>query len=141
MLRLAAHFVERDETIVNIERRVFESLRHDWRGALLEFQDEMLMRGARFLVEVLGKTQQQNIAQKIEDRFFQGRVPPLRRRDRALDDGTVFVADRLARRDVGPIDRETGDRFANRASKRLEGEVATPADLLRQPVEHVAENG
>ena len=98
------------------------------------------MRGGRFLVEVLGKTQQQNIAQKIEDRFFQGRVPPLRRRDRALDDGTVFVADRLARRDVGPIDRETGDRFANRASKRLEGEVAKPAILLRQPVEHVAEN-
>ena len=94
MLRLAPHFVERDKTIINIERRVFESLRHDWRGALLEFQDEMFVRGARFLVEVFRKTQQQNIAQKIEDRFFQGRVPPLRRRDRALDDGTVFVAHR-----------------------------------------------
>ena len=42
--------------------------------------------------------------------------------------------------DVRAINRETRDRFAHRAGQRIEGEIAKPAVLLREPVEHVAQN-
>ena len=73
MLRLAADFVQRGQPVVNVERRILQALRHDRPGALLEFQNEMRVLGARFLVQIFRKTEEQNVAQKIEDRFFDAR--------------------------------------------------------------------
>ena len=140
MLRLAADFVQRGQPVVNVERRILEPLRHDRPRALLEFQNEMLVLGARFVVQVFGEPEQQNIAQKIEDRFFQRRVPSFRRRHRALNNRAIFFADGLARRDVSPINRKTGDRFANGARQGFQREIPEPPVLFRKPVEHVAEN-
>ena len=51
LLRLAAHFIERGQAIEEIKGRVLQSLGHDRPGALLKFQDEVHMLGARFLVK------------------------------------------------------------------------------------------
>ena len=115
MLRLAADFVQRREPVVNVKGGVLEPLRHDRPGALLKFQNEMHVRGARLVVEVFRKTEKQNVAQKIEDRFFDRRVAPFRGRDRALDDRAILLAHRLPGRDVSAVNRETGDRFAHGA--------------------------
>ena len=45
-----------------------------------------------------------------------------------------------AGREISPINREAGDRFAHSAAQRIEGEIAIPAILLRKPIEHVAED-
>ena len=138
MLRLASHFVQRRQPVVNIERRVLEPLRHDRPGALLEFQNEMRVRLPRFVVEIFRETKEQNVAQEIEDRFLERRISALRRDHGALDDGAIFFAHRLSGSDVGAVNREAGNRLAHRAGERLEGEIAKPAVFLRKPVEHVA---
>ena len=104
------------------------------------FRTKCACAGARFVIEIFRETEEQNVAQEIEDRFLQRRVAPFRRDDGALDDGAILLAHRLAGRDVSAIDREAGDRFAHRAGQRVEGEIAEPAIRFREPVEHVAEH-
>ena len=131
MLRLAADFVQRRQPVVDIESRVLESLRHDRAGHCWNFKDEMRVLGAGFLIEVLRETEEQDVAQEIEDRFFDRGIAPLGRGDRALDHGAICIAHRPAGRDVSSVNRETGDRFAHREGQRIEGEIAEPAILLR----------
>ena len=63
----------------------------------------MHVLGARLLVQVFRETEEQNVAQKIEDRFFERGIASLRRSDRALDHGAIGVAHRPAGREVGPV--------------------------------------
>ena len=140
LLRLAADLVQRGEPVVNIEGGILQSLGHDRPGALLELENEMRVLRARFFIQVFRKTKEQDVAQEIEDRFFDRRVAALGRRDRSLDDRAIVLAHRFSGRDVGSINRETGDRFANCAIQRIEGEIAEPAILLPKAIEHVAED-
>ena len=100
----------------------------------------MLVRLPRFVVQIFRKAEKQNIAQEIEDGFFQGRVPPLCGRDRALDNVAIFVADRLSRRHISPVNGETGDGFPDRARECVQREIAKPTILFREPVQHITEN-
>ena len=65
--------------------------------ALLEFENEMRVLRARFVVEIFRETQEQDVAQEIEDGFLDRRVAAFRRGDGALDHCAVLVADRLPR--------------------------------------------
>ena len=107
---------------------------------MLELEDEVRVRGAAFVIDVFRELKEEDVAQEIEDRFFDRRVAPFCGRDRAFDYRAIGVAHRLARRDVGPVNRKTGNRFTHRAAERLEREIAEPPVLLREPVEHAAEN-
>ena len=62
LLRLAAHFVQRSKSIESIKRSVFNALRHDWSGALLELQNKMDMSSVRLVVEIFRETEQEQIA-------------------------------------------------------------------------------
>ena len=77
LLRLAADFVERRQTVINVEHRVLESLRHDRPGELLEFENEMHVLLARLHIQVLRETKKQNVAEEIKDRFFHRRIATL----------------------------------------------------------------
>ena len=119
MLGFAPDFIQRGKPVVNIERRILQPLCHDWAGALLKFQDEMGMLLARLVIEIFGKTKHENIAEKMEDRFFERRVSSFRRGDGAFDDGAVLIADRVAGVDISSINRKTGNGFADRTSECL----------------------
>ncbi len=140
LLRLAADLVERRQPIVNIKDRVLEPFRHNRSGKLLEFEHEMHVLLARFRIEILRKTKQQDVAKKIEDRLFDRRIAPFGRGNRALDYLSIFVAHRLAGRKIRSIHGKAGDRFPDRARQRFEGEIAIPPVLLRQAVKHAAEH-
>ena len=140
LLRLAAHFVERSQTIVNVEHRVLESLGHDRAGSLLKLEHEMRVRLARWLIEILRKSEEQNVAQKIEDGFFDRRITSLSRGDCALDHLSILLAHRLARREISSINRKTRDRLLDGAAERFQREIAKPTILLGKPIDHVCEN-
>ncbi len=139
-LRFAADFVQRGQPVVDVKSGILQPLGHDRPGCLLEFQDEMDVLFAGFVVEVFRETEEQDVAQEIEDRFFERRVAPLGRSDRALDHGAIGFAHRAARREVGSINRKTGDCLAHRKGQGIEGIIAVPAIFLRDPVEHRAED-
>src|SRR4051794_41526754 len=105
-LRLAPDLIQRGETIVDIKDRILEPFRHDRAGSLLKLQDELSVGHARFVVEVLRKTEEQYVAQIIEDRFLDPRIAALRRCDGALDHGAIFICHRLDRREIGSVKRK-----------------------------------
>ena len=100
----------------------------------------MCVRGSCFGIEVLRKPENQNVTQKIEDGFFNRGVAAFGCGDGAFDHLSIFLVHRPARREIGSINRKTGDRFPHGAGQRFEGEIAIPAVLLGQPIDHVAEN-
>ena len=98
----------------------------------------MCVCGACFGTEVFRKPEKQDVAEKIENRFFDCRVSALGCGDCTLDYLPVFVAHRPAGGKISPINGKTGDRLADSARKRLECEVAIPSVLLGKPIDHVA---
>ena len=100
----------------------------------------MRVRGAPSIIEIWRKTEKQHVTQKIENRFFHRWVAALGRGDCALDDLSIFFAHGLAGREISSINGKAGDGFAHRARERLEREIAIPAVLLGQTIEHVAQN-
>src|ERR1700730_3449998 len=103
LFRLAAHFVERGQTVVNVEDRVFETLGHDRPGELLKFEHEMHVLFARLRIQVFRKTKKQNVAEKIEDRLLHRWIAAFGRSNRALDHLSILVADRLTGREISSI--------------------------------------
>ena len=98
------------------------------------------MCGARLLIEIFRKTEEQYIAHKIEDRFFDHRIPALGGRNSALDYLSILLPHWPAWGEISSINGKAGNRLAHGAGERFEREIAIPAILLRQPVDHVAEN-
>src|SRR5438034_684759 len=139
-LRFAADFVQRSQPVVDIRNRVLQSLCHDRSGELLKLENELRVRGTLLFVEVFRKTKEQKIEQEIKDRFFDCGIATFRRRHRALDHRAIFLAHWFPWFEISSIDGETGDRFAHRARQSFQGVVAKPTVLLRQPINHVAEN-
>ena len=90
MLRFAADLVERDEPVINVERRILQPLRHDRPGALLEFHHKVFVLGDTRRVRVRRELEQQNVAQKIEHRPLDARVAALGQRDGTVDHGAVL---------------------------------------------------
>ena len=92
LLRFAADFIQRRQPVVNVERSILETLRHDRAGALLEFENEMFVCAARAsVIHVFREMEEQNVAQKIKDRFFDSRVASFGRRHRAINHRAIFV--------------------------------------------------
>src|SRR5438105_4047217 len=85
LLWLAAHFVERGQTIVNVKHGVLETLRHNRAGELLKFEDEMHVFFAPLCIQVFRKPKKQNVPEKIEDRFLHRRIAAFGRSDCALN--------------------------------------------------------
>ena len=100
----------------------------------------MRVRLARWLIEILWKSEEQNVAQKIEDGFFDRRIASLSRGDCALDHLSILLAHRLARREISSINRKTRDRLLDGAAERFQREIAKPTILLGKPIDHVGEN-
>src|ERR1700720_3975423 len=94
----------------------------------------MRVLGARLGVEVWRKAKEQYVTKKIEDRFFHGRIAPLRPGDGAFDNLPIFLSHGLSGRQVRSVNRKTSDGLAHPARKRLEREIAIPAPLLGKPV-------
>src|ERR1700730_14682535 len=91
-------------------------------------------------IEIWLVPKEQHVPQIIEDRFVHGWVSAFRCANRTLDDLTIFLARRLTRREIGSINRKTGDSLAHGTRERLEREISIPAVSLGKPVEHVAQN-
>ena len=110
----STHLIHRDEAGVDVAGRVFQSLRHHRAGELLELQREvqLLAVAVHRRVAVIA-LQQQDAAQEIEDRRSHGFVAPFGASNRLLDVAAVAFADVAALVDVGAVDREAGDGFAN----------------------------
>src|SRR5262245_1662729 len=140
LLRFAAYFVERCQPIVNVKHSIFQSLGHHRARRLLKLQNEMRVRCASGSVEICWETEEQHLTQKSEDRFIHGWITSFGSADRALDDFTIFIADRVTRREIASVNRKAGDGFAPGPRERLKREIAVPAASLRQPIEHAAQN-
>ena len=137
--RLAADLVERDQAVVDVERGVLDPLgRHRGRH-LLELAGEPSLLGAVVLGERLGRLQQQHLADEAEDPAAQERVAGGRPPDGDLDGAAVGLVHPVVG-DVRAVDREGGDHGAQRLAEGVEGEVARPTALLRQPVELVGQH-
>src|SRR5919112_135255 len=67
-VRLAAHLVQRGERVVAVKGRVFEALRRDGAGQLLEAQHELAPLAALFRREAFGVFEQQHGGDEVEDR-------------------------------------------------------------------------
>src|SRR5438105_11312785 len=100
----------------------------------------MHVRRAPSGIEIWLETKEQHVLQITEDRLVHRWIPPFGGADRALHDLTIFFTHRLTRREVGSINRKTGDSLAHRTRKRLEREIAVPTTALGKPIEHVAQN-
>src|SRR6266700_187884 len=135
LLWLAAHFVERGQTVVNVKHGVLETLRHNRAGALLKFEDEMHMLFAPLCIQVLRKSKKQNVAEKIEGRFLHRRIAAFGRGDCALNYLSIFFAHRMAGGEISPINREAGDRLSHGAGERFKCKIAIPAIVSGKPVE------
>ena len=122
-LGIAADFVEREQQVVAVERRVLEPLRLHRPGVLLQLHRELqpLARlvgvGRRVAVAaivapggtpVVRSRAQHHLAEEVEERALHRRVAAPRARDRALDDGAVVGGPALLV-DVGAVDGEAGD--------------------------------
>src|SRR4029453_5835455 len=100
----------------------------------------MRVSSAGLGIEIFWEAEEQYVAKKIENRFFNCRVAALGRGDCTLDHLSIFFAHRPAGREISSINGKAGDGLAYGSRKRFQREVAIPAVLLREPVEHVAEN-
>ena len=136
--RVAADLVERDEAVVDVERRVLDALRHHRAGDLLELHHEGEQLRAVLRAETFDIAQEQRIAEEIEELARRARVAPLRLRDRLLDVLRVVVRDRLgAVRRVGAVDRQAGDHLAEGEGEAVEREIAVAAVALRDALQLV----
>ena len=131
---VAADLVQRRQPVVDVERRVLDTLgRHRGRH-LLELADEppllLLVRLRRRLRVV----QQQHVAHEMEQRRRDGRVAALGLVDGGDDVAAVAVG-HAAFRYVRAVNGEIGDDLAQGVAQAVEREVARPAVLLGQAVE------
>src|SRR5947199_5989889 len=100
----------------------------------------MRVGGPRVGIEDFRKSEEQNGAQKIKNRFLNRGVPALGCGNGVFDYWSIFLAYRPPRRHISSINRKTGDRLSHRPRKRFEGEIAIPAVLLGKPSDHVAQH-
>ena len=151
--RITADFVDREEHVEAVERRVFEPLRMDRPGVLLKLHGEaqplagVLLRRRRIAAApVVGQragvdvARQHHLAEDVEERRFHGRVAPPRAGDGAFQDGAVF-GDPAVLVHVGAVDREAGDDLGDDLAQAVAREVARLAAALGNAVEHVREHG
>src|SRR5207253_2092935 len=124
------------QPVVNVKHRVLQTLGHDWSGGLLELEHEMGVGGACFGIKIFRKPEDQDVAEKIEDRFFNCRIPALGRSDGALDHLSILFTHRPPRREISPVYRKTGDRLAYGTGQRFERKIAIPSILLGEPIDH-----
>src|ERR1700720_4490744 len=131
LLRFAPNFVERRKPVVNVERRILETLGHDRPGELLKSEHKLHVLFAPLRIQVFRKPEKQNVAEKIENRFLDRRVTALGGGNRPLDHLPIFVAHRLAGREISSINREAGNGLAYCPGESFKGEIAIPAVFLR----------
>ena len=98
------------------------------------------MRRATGGIDILRRTQQQHVTQKIENRLLHCRVAAFGCGDGAFDNLSVLFVYRLARLDIGSVNGEARNRLAHGARERFEREIAIPAISFGQSIEHVAQN-
>ena len=79
----------------------------------------MRMGGPRFGIEVFRKPEEQNVTQKIKNRFLNRGVPALGCGNGVFDHLSIFLTYRPPRRDISSINRKTGDRLSHRPRKRF----------------------
>ncbi len=104
----ASHFVERQQRTVTIERRVFQTFRHDRPGELLEAHDEQAAFGAIGVADAVRILEQQQVLDEIEDRSAGGGIAALGGFDGAADVALVlFVGMLCIAANVGAVDRES----------------------------------
>src|SRR5437868_12371990 len=136
LLRLASDLVQRRQSVVNVKNRILESLRHDRAGELLKLENKLHVFRALFFVQIFRKTEEQQVTQKIKDRFFNRRIALFRRRDCALDDVAIFLARGPSWFAIAAVNRKTGDRFAARTRQSLQRIIPKPTVLLGEPIHH-----
>ena len=67
LLRLAAHFIERGQSVVNIKHGILQPFGHDRPRSLLKLQNEMGVSSAGFGIEIFWEAEEQYVANKIEN--------------------------------------------------------------------------
>src|SRR6185369_15142063 len=90
---LATHLVERDQPVVDIEDSVLDTLRDDRPGSLLEFQDELALHLPSGALGAGRKSQEQEIADEVEDRGVGARIAAPSFADRRFNRVLVAPAD------------------------------------------------
>ena len=65
--RTSANFVQRNKPIVKVEGRILDPLGHDRAGDLLKALHEIEPRCLELVIHEFGKTEQENIPDKVEN--------------------------------------------------------------------------
>src|SRR5713101_791629 len=133
LLRLAAHFVERGQTVVNVEHRVFESLRHDRPGELLEFEHEIHVLFACLRIQVFRKPENLDAQAREEHMYFvlkfQQFTGPIMAK--GLEDTVFYIYNRLAAlNEVGGEPQQFGLSVDAFHERNLDQHRTWPATLL-----------
>jgi hypothetical protein len=139
VVRLAADFVERGQSVVDVEGGVLDPLGHDRAGRLLELHHELALAGAVFPLVSDRVAEEQEVADEVEDRGLGTRVAPLGLGHGRLDRLAIWSGDRPVTGAVGAVDRQCRDHLADRKGEADQGEVAEPSVALGEVVEAVGE--
>ncbi len=138
LIGIAADFVERDQAVVLVERGVFGALGHHRAGRLLKTSDEAQPVGQ---VQGVGAVaQQQGVADEVENRRVGARVAALGLGHGLLDRQAIVLARGASFRvDIGPIDAQSGDDFADDERQAVQGEVAMAAVTAGDVAQEIAQ--
>src|SRR5215470_225237 len=123
LMEIASYLIQRNETIVSIERRVFQSLSHYRTGELLKFHGELHHGVPVRQILSLRDASQQHVAEKIEDTDVSRRAPVFGCCNSAANVGYIALRNGAAVY-VRPVYREACDHFGKRITKAVESEVA-----------------
>ena len=138
LVRVAAHLVERNQAVVDVEGRVFGAFGHDRPGRLLEAGDEI--QKLPLILRLPGDAQQQRVADEIKDGRVGPRVTPFGLGDGLLDGESIGLRRSASRGvDIGPIDAERGDHFADHKGEAVQREVAVTSVAAGDVAEEIAE--
>src|SRR5262249_17394580 len=110
--RSPSYFVERDEPVVEVKGGVFHPLRHDGPGVLLELLDKRALGFMIGFADRVWVCQQQDIADRLENRGVDCRFFTLGACDRLFDQSRFSCPDTTIS-DIVAVDGKTGDNLAN----------------------------
>src|SRR5690349_19871355 len=84
-VKISPYLIQRDQAVVSVESRIFQSLRHHRAGELLEFHGETRNRVPVRGILSFRDAGQKHPAKKIEDAGVSSRTSPLGSRDGVAD--------------------------------------------------------
>src|SRR5262245_49794771 len=129
-LGVAAYFVERNESVVNVEGGIFQAFGHYGSRNLLEPQRKANQLSSIVWLKVFKVMKQQDVSNEVENCLGRSRIPTSCLSDGHLNVGSILLRHRLLFDNVGAIHGQAGNDLSNSMSQAVEGKVPIASILF-----------